>query len=237
MYLVYFDEVKFQAGVQPYEWIGGVCVSSEDVEHVEAAVTELATSFFGNPTPEDLTEFHGSAILAGKRGFKGRALGERIELLKALAHVLGDRGRVKRILVRIDVQRLYGSSSQPADFAFMYFVEKVDELMAGMRSRAMLIGDYEHERVVAKAVSRLNTFRHTGTEYALGRPIQRIIDTVHFGRSHHSRLLQLADIYTWFQQLAKSAGQDKEPQRSLLHHANTEADMMFPDKYRFWPNE
>lgn len=237
MHLVYFDEVKFQAGVQPYEWIGGVCVSSEDVEQVEAAVTQLAVAYFGDPTPEDLTEFHGSAILAGKRGFKSTPLVDRIELLKALACILGDRERIKRILIRIDVARLFSGSDSPADFAFMYFVEKVEELMVGQRSRAMLIGDYEHERVVAKAVRRLAQFRHNRTDYAFGRPITRIIDTVHFGRSHHSRLLQLADIFTWFQQLAESEGSAKEPQATLLRHAHRVADMMFPDKYKFWPNE
>ena len=42
-----------------------------------------------------------------------------------------------------------------------------------------------------------SAFKVTRTNFQFGQEITRVVDTVHHTHSHHSRLLQLADIYTY----------------------------------------
>ena len=74
----------------------------------------------------------------------------------------------------------------------------------GLRDRkeyGILIGDFEKDQTVSRVIAKLSGYRDNGTPYQFGRDIQRLIDSAHFSHSHHSRMLQLADCYTWFLQL------------------------------------
>ena len=234
MIIGYFDEVKYQPGVQPYEWLAGVFVRDSAVQQVERRVNELACEAFGTSRLGKESEFHAAAMMNGKGPWRGRQLAVRVTLLKRLALLLGERDLIKRVQVRIDVGKLR-TEKEPSELAFMFFVEKANALVKVERDVGLLIGDFEHERVVNRVTVKLADYRANGTPYGFGQDIEALVDTVHFCRSHHSRLLQLADAYAWFSQLPHGPSADKEPQKSLVEFARTEADILWPDKFKDWP--
>jgi len=236
MLIAYFDEVKYQEGVQPYEWLAGIVVDATAVRELEEQVGALAVTAFGSSELCKATEFHASEIMAGKRNCKGKSLVERLEILRALAGILADRDRVMRVHARIDVKKLY-SDKDPSELAFIFFVERVNVLARRKQDIGLLIGDFEHERVVSDITQKLSRYRASGTPYEFGQEIDAIIDTVHFSRSHHSRMLQLADVFAWFTQLPHGPSAGKEPQHSLIQFLRNEADILWPTTYKEWPSE
>jgi hypothetical protein len=80
VYVTYFDEVK-AVNNQTIYWVGGVSVAMDQIQSVEAEVTDLAQELFGSIelTPE--TEFHANFIYGGKGPFKGMSVKKRIEVL------------------------------------------------------------------------------------------------------------------------------------------------------------
>jgi hypothetical protein len=175
-------------------------------------------------------------MLNGSGPWKGRSLATRVDLLKSLALLLGERDLIKRVHVRIDVGKLL-FGKDPSELAFMFFVEKANSLLKEEREIGLLIGDFEHERIVDRVTEKLSNYRANGTPYDFGREIDALVDTVHFCRSHHSRLLQLADVYAWFSQLPHGPSASKQPQQSLIEFARKEADILWPNKLKHWPPE
>jgi hypothetical protein len=89
--------------------------------------------------------------------------------------------------VRLDVARIDDSLDLEA-LALMFLIEKVDAFARGRKSQALLIGDLDNEKAVNRAVQNLSVYRADKTKYAYGRKIEHVADTIHFARSHHSRL-------------------------------------------------
>jgi len=60
-----------------------------------------------------------------------------------------------------------------------------------------------------------------------------VVDTVHFCKSHYSRLIQLADAYAWL--VVHRWGLRKGPMAKLVDCAVKEINL-FPQRYKYWPN-
>lgn len=57
----------------------------------------------------------------------------------------------------------------------------------------MIFGDYEKDEM-GRDVTDFSSFQARGVTQYRGRSLDRLIDTLYFTQSHHSRLLQLADV-------------------------------------------
>lgn len=238
MLLTYFDEVKPVLPDQPYFWLGGLMVDDGIAPRLEEEINVLATSCFGGRTGlTRQTEFHAVDIVHGKGNFKGVPNPkERFDLLKQLVRVYAKPEGVYRVTSRIEVEKLY-SGVDAQEKALMFLIEKVDGFAGARNTRAMLIGDFEREGLVEAAVQSLSAFRENGTPYAFGKDIEHLVDTIHFARSHHSRLLQLADVYLWTEQLRYRRGERKELTADLLRFINDETSTGLPTTYKRWPPE
>ena len=106
---------------------------------------------------------------------------------------------VRLIKIQINCTNLYGSQD-PAEIAFMFLCERANDLVLANNGLGMLIGDRENDQVADRFAKTLSGYRASGTEFAFGRDIHNLVDSVHFSHSHLSRLLQLADVYTWLLQ-------------------------------------
>jgi pyrroloquinoline quinone (PQQ) biosynthesis protein C len=69
--------------------------------------------------------------------------------------------------------------------------------------------------------------------WAHGIDIKSVVDSVHFCRSHHSRLIQLADIYAWL--VTHRWGKRTGDMAALVTQEIKDANL-FPDRYKYWPN-
>lgn len=233
MYLVYLDEVKYQEDTEPYHWLCGLAFPEESIIKTEERLSRLALGYFGSNLLCKNTEFHARDIVHGKGSCKGVELEGRVKLFCDLIDVIDECDSLKRIAVRIDPSRMIAGGHQ--EKAFMFFVERVEELMLTHRSIAMIISDHDKE-MVSINVSSLSEYKEKGTNYRFGIEINHVVDTIHHTHSHHSRLIQLADIYTYTMALYHKNNLTF-PRTRILEHARTKQNFGFPSKYKYWPTE
>lgn len=233
MHLVYLDEVKYQEGKEPFHWLCGLAFPEQSILPVEERVRELALNYFGSSNLVRDTEFHAKEIVHGKGPYKGKEMAGRTELFCALIDIIDECEDLKRIEVRIDPAKMVTTGHE--EKAFMFFVEKVESLMRAKKSVAMLIADHDKD-MVSTNVASLSAYKARGTSYQFGIEIKNIVDTIHHTKSHHSRLIQLADIYTYTMALYPK-GELKYPQSKIMEHARTKQNFGSPSKYKYWPTE
>ena len=232
MHLVYIDEVKHDPPTQPYHWLGALAIPEATIQATDGAIAGIAEEFFGTSILDQANEFHAKDILHGKGPYKRRAIQERVDLFKLLLDIVGSPD-IGRIEIRLEPAKMVAGHYQ--DMAFMFLVEKVEEYMRQSESIALLIADEDRE-LGGINVASLSAYRATRTHYTFGKPIRRIVDTIHHTKSHHSRLLQLADIYVYT--LAMAAGDHSQyPRSKVVEHARNHAHVLFPTKYENWPTE
>lgn len=233
MHLVYIDEVKYQPPDQAYHWLCALAIPDGSIQAVDASLSALATDYFGSPLLGQETEFHARDIVQGKGPYKGQGMDRRVELYKRLLDLIDAAPDIGRIEIRIDPAKMVATTY--ADKAFMFLVEKVDDYMGSLKSLALLIAD-EDKEIAGQNVRSLSAYKARGTDYAFGRPITRVVDTIHHTRSQHSRLLQLADAYVYT--LATVAGDcTAYPRSAIATHAKSKENLLFPTKYKNWPTD
>lgn len=233
MHLVYIDEVKYHPPEQARAWLCALAVPSEVIKSVEAALDEIADDYFGSRVLDMSTEFHAKDIVHGKGPYAGKDMGGRLALLKRLTTVVEQHPQIGRVQVSLDPSRINRADHER--IAFMFMVERVDQLMAARQSLGLLIADHDAE-FANENVRSLSSFKATGTEFQFGQSITNVVDTVHHTHSHPSRLLQLADVYVYSICLAYNKP-DKYPKKELVEHIHALDPFYFPDKYKFWPPE
>jgi hypothetical protein len=121
-----------------------------------------------------------------------------------------------------------------AQKGFMFFVEKVNELMRSLKSVALLIADHDKEMVTTNVAS-LSTWKQQGTSYHFGTEIKFVVDTIHHTHSHHSRLIQLADVYTYTRALWPRL-ELKYLSAKVMEYARPKRNL-YPSKVKHWPTQ
>ena len=233
--LVYFDECKYQNPQQPFYWLGALSIASDKISEVEGRVNEVAKEFFGTQRLARETEFHAKDIFHRKRHFADWSIEKRLSCLQQLATLAGDADLIRRIYVRIDPRKMVRSHGWASD-AFMFLVEKLQLDAISQSTHCMLIGDLDGE-FSEGSVANLARFRDEGTDFEFGRKIDRLIDSVYFIPSHHSRLLQLADVYTYCLQLYESPDDGKYPRKRMKEFISNDTGVLRPQRYKEWPTD
>lgn len=231
MHIVYFDEAKPNPGKGINTYIvAGVAVPIEVVPQIEKVITDLAVELFKTSDLVAETEFHGSNIYYKKGPFKNLEPLERVSLLKKFALILEDKTKLKKVYACIKTDQLF-EGVDPAEHAFMHFVERVDTAI-GKDGRAILIGDLDDSQC-RSMVKNFQKYRTQGTNSKYGKLIDKIVDSVNFCRSHHSRMIQLADIYTFIVAKLKNGGESWIDKKLFEEFQGID---LFPDRYKNWPN-
>ncbi len=198
MHLIYFDENKYSEA-NPFFTIGGVLVPEAKVLELDETLTKIQSNFFGSSHLTTQNEFHGKEMFHGKGPFKGRKLAERVQLFDYLATFLVDNAIPIR-LIHIDVNRHRGKYTYPEPeyrLGLMLFLERACDYLDSVDDLGIAFGDYEQDEV-ARSVVDFSEYKTSGkTPMHYGRPLGRLVDTVYFTQSHHSRFLQLADVVVY----------------------------------------
>ena len=233
MHLLYYDEVKYNPPTQPCFWLGAICVDADDIPSVEDAVNDVSEYAFGSRLLAKETEFHGKEISGGRGNFKGREFTDRLEILTRLLAII-EHKKVKRLYIRIIPGNITHSPTPPEEIAFMYLIEQADSLFKSLDSVGMLFGDYD-EPFVGPSVASLSRYRAGGTHWVRGRNIENIIDTVHFARSHHSRMIQLADVFLFCMQFMQQ--DNTKGWRKGVADVISASRIQTCERVRVWPSE
>lgn len=235
MLVVYFDEVKYAAGKQRYYWLGGVVASAEVISNLENQVAALSTQLFGTPNLTRDTEFHAADIFHRKKNFKDWPdIAKRLEVIKDLLTIL-NAAPIGKIFVRIEPEKMVATDIERK--AFMFFTERVELYLRAAKSPGILIGDRENDRVSGTFAEILSRYRSSGTPYAYGTQLTHLIDTVHFTDSHHSRMLQLADLYVWTMQFYVGGDNTSYPRSTLAEFIRASTNILGPHRYKIWPTD
>ena len=116
-------------------------------------------------------------------------------------------------------------------------LERINRYLVEEEDTGVLIGDRENEVISGKFSEKVSHYREWGTRFAYGTELTNLVDTVHFTHSHHSRMLQLADLHAWLRQLCAAGPMDKWHRREVLDHVQKLPDCMHANRYKHWPPE
>lgn len=194
MYLIYFDENKFSKE-NPYFFIGGILVPSDKALELETTITQIQFNFFSTSVLRKETEFHGKDMFHGKGNFKKRKLVDRIQLFDDISTVILD-AKLPLRFVCIDVIRHREKYKYPTpeyNLGLMLILEMFSEYLNDIDDIGVVFGDFEKDEVTG-AILDFSEFKREGkTPMYYGRALGRLVDTIYFTQSHHSRFLQVAD--------------------------------------------
>ncbi|MBL0718355.1 DUF3800 domain-containing protein [Piscinibacter sp. Jin2] len=185
MKLIFFDEAKNDDDYAYYH-IGGVGIDDEHLGIVEKQINKVVEEAFGHSRLVRGNELHAAEIYHRKKHFKGWAdFSARIALMKKLMQILS-MPQLSLIDIQVNAAKLRQNQA-PDEVAFMFLCERANDLCKACGCLGILIGDRESDRVAERYAGSLSCYRAGGTDFALGREINNLVDSVHFTHSHLSR--------------------------------------------------
>ncbi len=234
MKLIFFDEAKNDPDY-PHYHLGGVCLDDSSLLEIEGLIGQLAIEAFGTSDLSEGTEFHAAEIYHRKKNFKSwDDFGKRVALLGKFVDILS-RDDVSLIDIQINCS-LLRDGQKPEEVAFMFLCERANDWVRAQKSIGMLIGDRESDRHASRFATTLSGYKARGTDFAFGREIKNLVDSVHFTQSHLSRFLQLADVYVWITQFrARNRGSKDARHSAVFEMLKRDGVSLFPSKYKEWP--
>lgn len=198
MHLCYFDENKHGPD-NPHFFIGGLLIPDKKALDFENTLNQIAFNFFGARSLIQANEFHGKELFHGKGNAKGRKLEERVQVFQDVASFVTN-NQIPVRMVCIDVARHKNKYQYPMPayrLGLMLILERFSEYLDKVDDLGLVFGDYEADEVTG-AVVDFSEYKSQGkTPMYFGRPLGRLLDTVYFTQSHHSRFLQVADLLVY----------------------------------------
>lgn len=199
MYLIYTDEAGntgFKADPdQPIHMICALIVPADRVPEINKAVTDVLRRFFPGQSL-DAIEIHGCEIFGGKRQYKNVAPQIRIDLVHALVDTIIQH-ELRIGYAAVDKMRSL-ARRHPHELAFGLLAERLQAVLDTEEAIGLIIADENHE-IQRPVIEAMRNYQNNGFNFGgPGKPMHRIIDTVHFIESSDNRVLQLADLATFF---------------------------------------
>jgi hypothetical protein len=196
--LIYFDENKYSTD-NPFFLVGGIVIREEIALSLDKILSQIQLNYFGTSALTKDSEFHGKEMFHGKGNWKGRPLSERVKAFQDISNIIIS-NKLPIRLVCIDVNAHRDKYSYPMPeyrLGLMLFLERSCGYLETINDIGLIFGDYEKDEIT-KSILDFSQFKFQGrTPWYYGRPLGRLIDTVYFTQSHHSRFLQVADIVVY----------------------------------------
>ena len=200
MRLIFIDE---SARDDDFYFFGGLVADASAVQEIEHGFDGIGRLLAANiPGFDPDTEFHAVEMFHGEGPWKRVPIGWRVKACTLAAKVLS-RSSASFVFRGIDVRahrRRYGSRAYPPHLLTLaQLLECVHERL-GWLDRAdglgLVLADEHHS--AAGARRSLRSFKVESVPGYTKKPLTRIADTIYFGPSHESRMLQAADLATYF---------------------------------------
>lgn len=199
MKLIYMDEAG-NTGTrldpdQPIHLLSAVIVDETQVRQIEIDMRAIAERYFGETAGRSLPEFHGYEICKGRGVFKKMTVDTRIALMGELVGVITAHNLAIGY-TGIDKLR-YRVSAHPHQLAFLFLVERIEDLLRNANVLGLIISDENHD-MEQTLIDDIDQYKRKDTGWGYRpTPINCIIDTIHFVRSKNNWLIQLADVVAY----------------------------------------
>lgn len=176
-------------------FVAGLAVHHDAARSLESAlqqVVERAVRELG--VPGERAELHGHPLFHGAGVWDRMQPRQRIAVYGWAFDAIAAHD-VRIFLRGVDSKGLrerYVRPRDPHDICLQHLLERVDSYAAGTGQAVLVIADELHEH--DRRRTDLRDFKDFGTPGYLSSKLPRIVDTIHFTPSRHSRLLQSADL-------------------------------------------
>jgi hypothetical protein len=205
MKLIYIDEAgntgRRADPDQPIHMIGSLIVDQAQVRGIEVKLNEIAercAKSVSSPLHSlsaDKVEFHGTDLFGGNKSFSHMGPSERIIVCTEIIGVCKAEGAIFGSCA-IDKLKLLGGHPHMRCFQFM--LERVQDYLTWAGDLGLIVAD-EHRELEEQIIHDLAFSKRVSTGWGWRpTPIKSIIDTVHFVKSKHNRLVQACDVLTYF---------------------------------------
>ncbi len=214
MHLIYFDENKYSEA-DPRFYIGGIVIDGARVEQLERTLQQIHYNFFGTSVLSRDTEIHGKDIFHGKGIFRKLKLKKRLALFADIVdYLITHKIPIRMVCIDVNTHRQKYRYPEPEyHLGLMLALERFCDFLEEHDESGIVFGDYEKDEIT-RAVLDFSQFKVSGkTPMHRGRPLGRLIDTIYFTHSHHSRFLQVADVVVFLANRFEAPN----PERSKWH--------------------
>ena len=207
MKLIYMDE-SGHTGIdknadQPLHYLAAICIDEQKVRTVEREIQTIALTALGAAANNTDFEFKGHSLHSGKgRYFTGLPTAKRIALVTELLDLL-KKHDIRVIWAAVDKARS-AAKLHPQQLCFLLVVERVEQWLrsqdvaGGPIALGLLIAD-EFDELEQRLIDDLNRYKNSFVDFGFKlKPVERVIDSVHFVRSFNNPLIQLADMVAYF---------------------------------------
>lgn len=222
MLMCYVDESSRKSPNAYY--VGALVVDGVQVRAIEQSlnsVMELIRAQWPKLTPD--AEFHGYDLFQGKIGWKGVpphllawASQQAVEAICGHRPWFGIHG------VETDrLQKKYGDNAyEPHEIALSHLLMKVQRKLKHNGHEIMVLADEHH--LAADSRTRFTELRNGAVKGLSDQPLDLYLDTIYFGPSKNSRLLQAVDLLTYFRQRTRHES-ERNPQAARRMRAITKS--------------
>lgn len=197
MLLTYVDE----SYSKDRYFIAGLAVHHEAIRSLENALNDVvARGVRELGVGSRRAELHGHPLFHGEADWEKAKPRQRIAIYNWAFEAIAERD-VRIFLRGVNSKRLrerYTHPDDPHDVCLQHLLEKVNGYATGTHQAALVIADELHEHDRRRTDFR--DFKDYGTPGYLSSKLPRIVDTIHFAPSHHSRLIQAADLVAFIHQ-------------------------------------
>jgi hypothetical protein len=198
MHLCYFDENK-HTDSDPNFFIGGLLIPDSKAIEFESTISQIVFNFLGTRSLAKANELHGKDLFHGKGNAKHRKLAERIQVFQDVAtFIVNNKIPIRLVCINVVKHRQkYTFPMPPYRLGLMLILERFCDVLEKVNDLGLVFGDYEADEVTS-AVVDFSEYKSQGkTPMHFGKPLGRLLDTVYFTQSHHSRFLQVADLVVY----------------------------------------
>lgn len=206
MRLVFVDE---SARDDDYYFFGALIADAAAIRSIETGLDGIGQLLARQVDGFDAhTEFHAAEIFHGKGAWRSVPVVWRVKACTLVAKVLA-RSTARFVLRGVDLGALrarYGSLAHPPHLLTLaHLLECVHDHLGRLdhdEQLGLVLADEHHSAVRARR--SLREFKLDSVPGYTRRPLTRIADTIYFGPSHESRMLQAADLATFFLNRART---------------------------------
>jgi len=200
MLLAYVDE-SYQT--DKFFCLGAIIVDDTSAVAIEEGLDALVAEYVAQTDLPEGAELHGYEIFQGKGDWEVLPVRQLVNVYDRAMRIIGNSGAL--IVFRgMDVAQQiarYVRPDPPHDVVLGHLLESVNHVAARQGQKVVIVADEVHTE--ERHRSNFRDYRRLGTPGYQSSKLPQVIDTLHFGPSKHSRLLQAADLVTFIHRRRK----------------------------------
>jgi hypothetical protein len=195
MLFAYIDETGNSGGKksedQPIHLLGSLVIDSCEVRFVEDAMDEIAAGYSEDGSS---VEFKGADLYGGHGSFKKTKPADRIVTTEKLIDLAVEHARAFGY-AGVDKRKSF-ASDHPQVISITFLLERLQPYLRAHKEHALIVAD-EYNELGDSLIEQYERFKKTGTSWGYAKvKLANVVDSLHYVKSKHSRLLQLCDVLT-----------------------------------------